>query len=89
MERLYLIIFSILFTAIIGIIGYFLRSMHKEVKQLIKELTDYTNSLKNLIVGIQTHIDKGIETDIKELKTDIKTLFSKINALNQNNRHSN
>ncbi len=79
MEKVYILILSILFTTLVGMVGYLLKSIHKEVKQLIKELTDYTNKLKLLIVGIQTHIDKGIETDIQEIKEDIKSLHYRSN----------
>lgn len=82
MEKLYLIFFSVLFSAIIGLVAYFLKTMHAEVKQLIKELTDYTNKLKQVIVGIQMQIDKSIETDIKEIKEDIKTLYQRTNKNN-------
>lgn len=79
MEKMYLIVFSILFSAIVGIVTYFLKSMHMEVKGLIKELTDYTNKLNQIIIGIQTQLEKGIETDIKEMKEDIKTLYHRTN----------
>ena len=88
MQNLVLLMLSLAFTVIFGVVGYFLRSMHIEVKQFIKELTDYTNKLKQLIVGIQTQIDKSIETDIVEIKADIKTLYSKTQknteTINQN-----
>lgn len=84
MENFYLLVFSILFTAIVGIIGYFLKSVHSEVKQLIKELTAYTSKLKELIVGIQTQIDKSIEADIKEMKQDVKQLQAKAHSNERN-----
>lgn len=79
MENIPQFMLSISYTAVLAIIGYFLRSVHIEVKQFIKELTDYTSKLKQLIVGIQTQIDKGIETDITEIKDDIKTLYRRTN----------
>ena len=79
MEKLYILILSVLFSAILAMIGYWVKAVHKEFKQLLKELTDYTTGLKQLIVGIQTQINKGIETDIQELKHDIKTLYTKSN----------
>ncbi len=60
-------------------ISYWIKTVHKEIKQLLKELTDYTHELRELIVGIQTHIIKGIETDIQEIKADIKTLYGRTN----------
>ena len=79
MEKMYIVILSGLFTIIVGMVGYWLKTVHKEFKAVIKELTDYTTQLKHLIVGIQTQIDKSIETDISELKADIKNLYSKAN----------
>ena len=79
MENIPQFMLSISYAAVLAIIGYFLRSVHIEVKQFIKELTDYTSKLKQLIVGIQTQIDKGIETDITEIKDDIKTLYRRTN----------
>lgn len=84
MEKLYIIILSVLFSALLGMIGYWIKAVHKEFKQVLKELTEYTNELKQLIVSIQTQIAKGIETDILEMKSDIKNLYNKTNK-NENN----
>lgn len=80
-------------SALIGSMGYWLKTVHKEFKRLLTELTDYTNQLRQLIVGIQTQIEKGIETDIVELKDHIKHNTERINrheahiaALNQRNK---
>lgn len=59
--------------------GYWLKTVHKEFKHLIKELTEYTSRLKQLIVGIQIQIEKGIETDINELKVEINLLRDRTN----------
>ena len=64
--------------------GYWLKTVHKEFKHLIKELTEYTSRLKQLIVGIQIQIEKGIETDINELETEINQLR---NRTNRNDAH--
>ena len=80
MKETYFLIFSVLFSGIIAMLGYFLRTVHTEFKTLLKELTEYTQELRTLISGIQVQIDKGIETDIIELKTDIKELYSKVNV---------
>ncbi len=89
MQNLPILILSVSFTIVFSVIGYFLRSMHMEVKQFIKELTEYTNHLRQLIVGIQTHIDKGIETDIVELKEEIKRINKKLdNNLRSLNKFS-
>ena len=77
---------SILFAALLGLVGYWLRAVYIEFKALIKELTIYTNQLQNLIVGIQTQIDKSIEEDIKELKTEVRDLRKLTNQ--QENRLS-
>ncbi|GAA4276293.1 hypothetical protein [Aquimarina mytili] len=75
MKEIYLLIISILLSGVIAILGYFLKSVHTEVKSLLKELTEYTQELRNLISGIQVQIDKSIETDIAEMKADIKGLY--------------
>jgi predicted PurR-regulated permease PerM len=77
MERFYIIMLSVLFSALLGMASYWIKTAHAEFKQLIKELTTYTGELKELIVGIQTQINKGIETDIKEIKEDIRTLYAR------------
>ncbi|NQY11409.1 MAG: hypothetical protein HRT71_18075 [Flavobacteriales bacterium] len=77
MEQYYLIIVSMLFSVILGIIGYWVKYVHREVKNLLKELIAYTQHLKILIVEIQTQIEKGIETDIREIKKDVKSLYIK------------
>lgn len=80
MDKIYIILFSTLLSSFIGLLVYSYRTFYKEVKEFIKELNQYTRELKQLIVGIQTQIDKSIETDIKEIKGDIKTLYQKTNA---------
>jgi predicted PurR-regulated permease PerM len=77
MDRFYIIIVSILFSTLLGLGSYWVKTAHEEFKQLIKELTAYTSELKELIVGIQTQINKGIETDIKEIKKDVRALYQK------------
>ncbi len=90
MEKIFLIITSVMISALIGLVGYWLKTVHREFKRLIGELTDYTNQMRQLIVGIQMQIEKSIETDITELKEDVKSNTSRINkqtaqiaALNQ------
>ncbi|NQY68169.1 MAG: hypothetical protein HRT72_10685 [Flavobacteriales bacterium] len=82
MEKYYLIIVSVLFSAILGIIGYWAKYVHREIKTLLKELINYTQHLKSLIVEIQVQIEKGIESDIKDLKTDVKNLYGKTAEIN-------
>ncbi len=75
MKEIYILIISVLLSGVIAALGYFLKSVHSEVKALLKELTEYTQELRNLISGIQVQIDKSIETDITEMKADIKGLY--------------
>ena len=79
MERFYIAILTLLFSVLIGMIGYWLKTAHREIKILIKELVESLNNLQRLVTGIETQIEKGIEADINELKTDIKQLYSKSN----------
>lgn len=74
---------TVLFSTIIGLFGYWFKMVHKEVKQVLKELTNCLHELSNMVVGIQTQIDKGIEADIRENKKNIDELFSRTN------KHSN
>lgn len=83
---------TILFSTIIALLGYWFKMVHKEVKQLLKELTNCLHELSNMVIGIQTQIDKGIEQDIQENKKQINELFKRTNrhstqiaALNQQN----
>ena len=79
MEKIYLIILTALFSIIIGLIGYWLRSAHQESKFLLKELVKSIHSLENTVAEIRIQIEKGVEADIKELKTDIKILYKRSN----------
>ena len=79
MEKLYITILSILFSVLVGMIGYWLKTAHREIKTLIKELVESLNNLHRLVTGIETQIEKGIEADIKEIKEDVKTLYRRTN----------
>ena len=79
MEKIYIIILSILFTALVGMIGFWLRTAHREFTSLLKELMVSLNNLQRLVTGIETQIEKGIEADISEIKSDVKQLFRKSN----------
>jgi len=79
MENLYILILSLLFSAIVAMVGYWLKSVHKEFKGLIKELAYSISELRQLFTGMETQIEKGIEADITEIKSDIKTLYAKSN----------
>ena len=80
MEKFYIIILSVLFSALVGMIGYWLKTAHREIKSLIKELVESLNNLHRLVTGIETQIEKGIEADISEIKTDIKELYKRTNT---------
>lgn len=75
MEKFYITALSILFAAIIGMVSWWIKNVHKEIKELIKELTE----LKQLIAAMKAQVEKSIETDIQELKADIKILYKKTN----------
>ncbi|MCB0396827.1 MAG: hypothetical protein KDD36_09250 [Flavobacteriales bacterium] len=74
-------IMTILLSVVIGLVGYWMRTFHKEIKDLLRQLTDYINELQQVVVSIQTHIDKGIEKDIAEHKLDIKNLYQRTGRL--------
>jgi len=75
MEKLYIIALSFLFSAIIGMVSWWIKTIHKEVKELIKDLTE----IKQLLAGMKAQVEKSIETDIQELKQDIRTLYGRTN----------
>lgn len=79
--KVFMILISVLFSTIIALVGYWLKNVHEEFKELIKELTLYTSRMKQLIVGIQMQIEKGIEIDIQELKTETKNLQERTGRL--------
>lgn len=79
MDKLYIIILSVLFSALVSMIGYWLRTAHREFTALLKELMISLNNLQRLVTGIETQIEKGIEADISEIKSDVKILFRKSN----------
>ena len=76
MEKVYITALSILFAAIIGMVSWWIKNIHTEVKELIKEM----NELKQLISAMKSQVEKSIEIDIQELKEDIRTLYKKTNA---------
>lgn len=76
MENLYIIAVSILFSGIIGMVSWWIKNIHTEVRELIKELTE----LKQLIAAMKAQVEKSIEIDIQEIKEDIRTLYKKTNA---------
>ena len=83
---------TVLFSTIIGLLGFWLKTVHKEMKQLLKELANCLHEMSNMVVGIQMQIDKGIEADIRENKKSIDDLFKRTNkqsnqisVLNQKN----
>ena len=73
MEKLSIIIISILFSSVIAMLGYFLKTTHNENKDLFKELAE----LKQLLIGIKIQVEKSIVTDLNEVKDNIKKLFDR------------
>ena len=73
MEKVSIIIISILFSSVIAMLSYFLRSTHKENKEMFKELAE----LKQLLIAIKIQIEKSIVVDITEVKDNIKKLFDR------------
>jgi len=73
MEKLSIIIISILFSSVIAMLSYFLRSTHNENKEMFKELAE----LKQLLIAIKIQIEKSIVVDITEVKDNIKKLFDR------------
>lgn len=47
----------------------------------LDEISKAMGEMKVSIGSIQTHIEKSIEVDIVEMKNQINTLFSKVNAI--------
>ena len=79
--NLFIAITIVLMTTLIGLMSYWLKTVYREIRQMLKELTTYINELKQLVVSIQTQIEKGIEVDILDLKDDVKTLYERTNKL--------
>ena len=73
MEKISIIVISILFSAVIAMLGYFLKTTHNENKNLFKELAE----LKQLLIAIKIQVETSIVSDIKEVKDNIKTLFDR------------
>ncbi len=92
-ERIFITIFCMCISLLVGVLGYWLKTAHNDFKGLIGHLTSYTTQLKEIIIGIQMQIEKGIESDIIELKTEVKKIGDQINqnrsqisALNQKSK---
>jgi len=79
--NLFIAITIVLMTTLIGLMSYWLKTVYKEIKQMLKELTSYINELKQLVVSMQTQIERGIEVDIKKLKSDVQILYDRTNKL--------
>lgn len=73
MEKMSIIIITILFSSVIAMLSYFLRSTHNENKDMFKELAE----LKQLLIAIKIQIEKSIVVDISEVKDNIKKLFDR------------
>ncbi|MCB9335822.1 MAG: hypothetical protein H6586_06715 [Flavobacteriales bacterium] len=73
MEKLSIIVVSVLFSSIIAMLGYFLKTAHKENKDMFKELAE----LKQLLIAIKIQVEKSIVTDIEEVKQNVRDLFDR------------
>lgn len=83
MESIFPTIATLLFSVIIGMIGYWLKQVHKEIKDAIRQLTNYINELNKAVLMIETHINKGIEQGIKHNKERIQDLQERIEKLEE------
>jgi len=79
--NLFIAITIVLMTTLIGLMSYWLKTVYKEIKQMLKELTSYINELKQLVVSMQTQIERGIEVDIEKMKSDVQILYDRTNKL--------
>lgn len=73
MDKLSIIVVSVLFSSIIAMLGYFLKSAHQDNKEMFKELSE----VKQLLIAIKTQVEKSIINDIEDVKENVKTLFER------------
>ena len=79
--QLLLMITAVLLSAIVTLIGYWLRQVHREIKEAIKQLTAYIYELNKTVMMLETHINKGIEQGISNNKEKITELQDRIEKL--------
>ena len=79
--QLLLMITAVLFSAIVSLIGYWLKQVHKEIKEAIKQLTAYIYELNKTVMMLETHINKGIEQGISTNKEKISELQDRIEKI--------
>lgn len=77
LAKLDIVIISMLLTVLIGTIAYWLKASYTELKHISNNL----NSLQTVVSGLQVQIEKSIEKDIAEVKSDINSLYTKTNKL--------
>ena len=73
------IVVALLLSCLVGLIGYWLKSLYQEFRKLVSEFTKQINELTQTVMVLQVIIEKAIEEDIQELKQDVKTLYGKTN----------
>jgi predicted nucleic acid-binding Zn-ribbon protein len=79
--QILMIICTILFSAIVGLIGFWLRVAHKEIKEAIKQLTNYIYELNKAVMVLETHINKGIEQGISSNKERLVEMNERLEKL--------
>jgi archaellum component FlaC len=83
--EIFIAISSVLLSAIIGLIGFWLRVAHKEIKEAIKRLTDYIYELNQAVKVLETHINKGIERGISTNKEKINEIHERLENVEKDN----
>jgi len=84
--EIFIAISSVLLSAIIGLIGFWLRVAHKEIKEAIKRLTDYIYQLNQAVKVLETHINKGVEQGISANKEKINEVHERLEKVEKDNR---
>ncbi len=77
-EEMLVIISSVLLSTIVGLIGFWLKVAHKEIKEAIRQLTDYIYQLNQAVKVLETHINKGIEQGISANKEKINQVHERL-----------
>jgi len=73
------IVVALLLSCLVGLVGYWLKALYQEFRKLVSEFTKQINELTQTVMVLQVIIEKAIEEDIQELKSDVKTLYGKVN----------
>jgi len=79
--QILLMVTAVLCSAIVSLIGYWLKQVHREIKEAIKQLTAYIYELNKTVMMLETHINKGVEQGISTNKEKIIELQDRIEKL--------